>query len=470
MENIPILPPPGIITELDSFSDTIAWIDGNNMRPWNGQMQTIGGWTQRGSLFVSGTPKSILEWKSSAGTSYIAYGTTTKLYVETGGVLYDITPTGTFTTAVWSLDTYGDTLIACESGGKIYQWSNNTATPAAQVTNAPTNVTCILVARRQLLALGCNEEGSGTFNARCVRGSDIEDITSWTTASTNNVFEHVIDGAAPIVTAKEVSGLVAIWTEAQLYYGSFLGNPGQTYQFDQAGKQCGCIGLRGAVIANGTAYWLTKDLLFKAWVPGSEPITLKCSLQAYFRANIQTSNKTDTFAAHVSQFDEIWFTYPNSSTYRGRYIAFNISTGLWFKGAAERRAMHQGLSGVIAALSNGNLVTCESGQAGGGSSAVFNTWSITSNYYYLNDAKQRLMLLRVWPNFGTTDTVTLTLNAAELPRGAVTGTAALTLTSSDTKKDFRLSGRLVSIKIEGADGTYARIGKTEFGAVTLGQR
>ena len=41
-----------------------------------------------------------------------------------------------------------------------------------------------------MLALGCNPEAGGSYNARCIRGSDLEDYTDWTTTATNNAFEH----------------------------------------------------------------------------------------------------------------------------------------------------------------------------------------------------------------------------------------------------------------------------------------
>jgi hypothetical protein len=443
-------------------------------------MQVIGGWAQRGSLFVTGTPYAILEWKTSAGTSYIAYGTSTKLYVETSSTLYDITPSGFASTTGWSFATYGDTLIANATGGKIYQWNLNTGVTAAQVTNAPVAATCILVTpERQLLALGCNEEGSGTFNGRCIRGSDLEDITDWTTTATNNAFEHILDGAASlIVTARRVGSFVAVWTQTELWQGQFIGDPSQTYRFDRAGTNCGAVSLRGVTVANDTAFWMDNDIQFHNWAPGAAPAEIACPVIQYVRSVLDTSTKaTAVHSCHIAKYDEIWFTFGNTGTYLGRFVALSMASGLWFKGLAERRAMHQGLSNVIAALNNGNLVTCETGQKGVGGSTTYLDWSLTSGSYYLSKAQQRLMMRGVWPDFGSqAGDITITLTTQEYPQdnSAVTQ-AALTVTNTTKKKNFRASGRLIKVTIAGNDTTgttnsYMRFGSLVFDAQPTGMR
>ena len=483
MTNIIFNPPPGLFTDDTDYSSDGKWVEGSNVRPWNGRMQVIGGWRLRAAPQLSSTADLIREWKSSAGTNYVAYGCRAALRAEVALTLYDITPaaiSGTFSTARWSFANYGDTLIANFSGAKIYQWLLNTATPAAQVTNAPVAVTCILVTpERQLLAFGCNEEGSGTFNQRCIRGSNIEDITDWTTTATNNAFEHILDGAtSSIVTAKIVGQFVAVWTQSELFLGQFLGDPSQTYRFDKVATNCGALSLNSVTVVDQTAYWISPELQFHVWTPGTPPVDIPNPTIDFLRANILTASQSDTFSCHVAKYDEVWFNYPKttSPTFQTYYAAYCIKSGLWFKGKTERTAMHQGLTNIIAADNSGNRINCETGAYGEVGSFHTLEWSLGSADYYIDNAQLRMMLRSVWPDFeGQLGNVTMTIKTSEYPQGAETSQTALTFTSSTTKKDFRASGRIVRVTFSGSDvnggtDTFARFGAITFDAVKLGQR
>lgn len=474
MSDLAFQPSPGLFTDTTTFGGKGGWIDGSNVRFWNGRWQTVGGWTRRGTLTLSDTPNGIHEWKSLAGTDYIAWSSASELKVELAGVLYDIKPA--LVTGRWTFANYGETLIANLSGGKIYQWSLNTAMAAAAVTNAPVKVTCVLVTpQRQLLALGCNEEISGTFNGRCVRCSDIEDITDWTTTATNNVDEIVLDGAtSDIVTARMLGPYIAVWTSSELFIGTFVGDPGQTYRFDRVAGASGCIALRAVAIAGGAAYWLTPDLRFMAWSPGAEPQTIACPLINNFRSTFPTTSITaDTFATYVAAFNEIWFTYSNTGAiYRGRYVAFSLADGKWFKGELERRAMHQGLTGLLGALNNGILLNCESGTATGSLSAI-SEWSIQSSDIALDPGGRRRMMIRgLRPDFeDQAGDVAMQIFAKDYPQGTYRETD-VTLPTLTQKKDFRASGSLVSIRFSGGYGgnTFARQGVPVFDVQPMGGR
>lgn len=479
MPQLPFQPAPGLFTDTSTFSGKGGWIACSNVRFYNGRWQVIGGWRRRNNLQLSSTTNAILEWKVSDGTSYIAWGGNTSLQVETSSTLYNIAPAAS--SGKWSFANYGDTLIANVSGGKIYQWSLNTAVVAAQVTNAPVAVTCVLVTdQRQLLAFGCNEEVSGTFNGRCIRGSDLGAITSWTTSATNNSFENILDGAtSAIVTARIVGRYVTVWTSTDLWMGEYIGNPSQTYRFDKVASLCGAISLNGVVVVGATAYWVTPDLRFMAWSPGAQPTEIACPIINFLRGSFSTTASliANTFAAHVAKFNEVWFHYDTTSggVYPGSFVAVSLADGHWFKGQTERRAMRQGLSGLLAALNNGNVITCESGLYGEGNSVTSLVWSIQSSDIYADSGQRRVMLRSLRTDFSEqSGDVTVTVSAKDYPNDAYR-TVALTATTVTKKKDFRKSGRLVSVTFSGTDGavntnTFARQGLCVFDTATLGER
>lgn len=482
MTQLPFQPGPGLFTDTTPFSAKGAWIEGNNVRFYNGRWEVIGGQAQRGSLSVSGTPNAILEWLSLNGTDYIAWGTTTKLMIELAGVLYDVTPSLSVATPRWAFDNYGETLIANESGGKIWQWSLNTASVAAVVTNAPVKTTCILVNNeRQLMAFGCNEESSGTFNGRCIRFSDIEDITSWTSLPTNNAGEIVLDGAtSAIVTARKIGPYIGVWTSTELFIGTYVGDPSQTWRFDRVGSNCGAVSLRSATVAGSTAYWLTPDLKFMAWAPGSEPADIACPIIENMRGNFPTTSITlDTFSAYVPKFNEVWFTYSNSGSYIGRYVAFSLTDGKWFKGRMQRRAMHAGLTALLGATTTGALVNCESGMRGAGMTSAANSglaWNINCSPIFLDSGQRRMMIRSMKVDFQSqTGNLAMSINTGDYLNSTNFSGTPIAIGPTDAKKDFRQSGRLVLINFSGDDGgnvsdTFARQGQPVFDLVAMGER
>lgn len=83
---------PGIIRDVPSYTNGGGWWDGNLVRFKNGFPQPVGGWQKYADVQFNGTCRDLIPWVSLSGTNYIGIGTTTKYYVEKGGVLEDITP------------------------------------------------------------------------------------------------------------------------------------------------------------------------------------------------------------------------------------------------------------------------------------------------------------------------------------------------------------------------------------------
>ena len=96
---------------------------------------------------------------------------------------------------LWSIDNFGDDVIANVRGGAIFYWdeSSGTSTRATNITsvsgasNAPTVALQVLVSDvdRHVIAFGCNSIGSSTLDPLLVRFSDTENAVDWTPTATN---------------------------------------------------------------------------------------------------------------------------------------------------------------------------------------------------------------------------------------------------------------------------------------------
>lgn len=479
-------PPPGLVNDLTPFEAGDAWWTGSNVR-FNPGPQPIGGWV---SSFtgMAGVPRNIFSWTQNDGTNRAAWATTTNVYIDSTS--NDITPASSTPATRWSMDSYGQTLMLSPTSGKLYQWSNVLATPAALITQAPVSITAMLVRNRQVIAFGCNEEVSTTFNGLCVRWSNIEDPTNWTSLATNNAGEYILEGPGRIVGARKVGDYIAILTTDGLWMMSYIGDPNQTFQFTRLGSGCGCIGLDAIVSANGTLYWMTQDYLFYMWQPGMIPQPMPCPVQQTVQAAVNTSKTAAVriFASYNAKFGEVWFFYPigtSSSTNPTRYAAVSVKTGKWFLGAMSRTAMTQGPITLYGASSGGIAYVHESGNQGTVGDPL--TWSITSGAYYLNETQDRLMLRDVCADFATfggspaqLGTVTVAIYVFDRAQGGFDfalnqASQSVAFTTNDGRKNLRVSGRLAMVRISGSDATgttstACHVGKLTFDVVKLGER
>lgn len=83
---------PGITRETTPYAAEGGWFDGNRVRFRDGKPQNIRGWQKRNTSTFIGTARQITTWSSLDSTKYAAIGTNHKVYLETGGTFYDITP------------------------------------------------------------------------------------------------------------------------------------------------------------------------------------------------------------------------------------------------------------------------------------------------------------------------------------------------------------------------------------------
>lgn len=488
----PLELPPGIVSNETDYAASGVFVDGNNMRPWRGRMETIGGYTKVIADALSGICRNAIAWTNNAGQQNIAFGTTTTLEVLIGSTLYDITPSGLlagnedtsvsgpgwgtgswgsggwgggvlaeYYARTWALDTWGENLAAAPRGGTLYIWANDTGTPAAAVANAPDNIFYMLVTpERQILAFGCQEEASGTFNPMCIRGCDIGDYTDWTTTSSNNAFEYILSGGGRIVAVKLFGQFVAVWTDTAVWLGQYTSDTTNPYRFDLVADNAGLLAPNAVVVVNQTAYWITPDFQFYTWSLGNVPQPLPCPISRDFQDNIDTVQIEKVAAVSVSEFNEIWWFYADTrdGDEDSRYIAVSLSDNAWFRGQIARTAaIDSGPQQYPVFVDDSNYIYYhENGNDANGSAL---SWFIQTGDIEL--ANSRVLLTGIRPDFkDQTGDVSLTIDAKSYPSDTATSYGKWTLAAGRAKQDFFVETRLAAFRFSGsAAGTYARLGR-----------
>jgi hypothetical protein len=83
---------PGINRDQTNYSGEGGWSDCDKVRFFSGFPQKLGGWQKATTQQFIGTSRQVWNWITSFTDNFLAVGTDIKLYIEVGGVFYDITP------------------------------------------------------------------------------------------------------------------------------------------------------------------------------------------------------------------------------------------------------------------------------------------------------------------------------------------------------------------------------------------
>ena len=239
----------------------------------------------------------------------------------------------------WSLDNFGEDLIATVLNGGTYIWdtSSGVSTRATAVANAPTASRLSLVSTpdRHLIILG-TENTIGTTNSQddlLIRFSDQENINEYQPTAENTAGSLRIADGSRIMAAERSRGQILIWTDTSLHSMQYIGPP-FTFGLRQLGQNCGIIGTHAGVDLNGISYWMSQDSFYL--FDGSVRI-LPCPVEQFIFNNINITASENAFAGHNGEFNEIvWFYARTGSDQINAVVAYNYLEQTWWTGTLAR--------------------------------------------------------------------------------------------------------------------------------------
>ena len=131
----------------------------------------------------------------------------------------------------WSLDNFGEDLIATVLNGGAFKWDTSTgvSTRAAAISGAPTasRISLVSTPDRHLVFMG-TENTIGTIDSQddlLIRFSDQEDITTYQPTAENTAGSLRIADGSRIVAAERSRGQILVWTDTSLHSMQFIGPP-----------------------------------------------------------------------------------------------------------------------------------------------------------------------------------------------------------------------------------------------------
>ena len=289
--------------------------------------------------------------RGQLGTADVAHtnGTTvTDASNYTGWGTAVLASTTTLEPGLWSLDNYGDVLVATIANGKTFTWDSSIAarlttrasqtTAGFETTNNPvaSRSTLISPTTRHLIHFGTcttlNDED--TQDDMFIRFSTIEGINEYDITATNTAGSFRIQDGTKIVGALHAKETILVWTDNALYTMKFVGAP-FTFAFEQVGTNCGLIGKNAAVEVDGVAYWMSNSGFFA--FDGTVK-TLPCSVEDYIFDNIDTTKGQQINAGLNNLYTEVTWWYPTQgSSDNDRSVVYNytdankqVALGVWY--------------------------------------------------------------------------------------------------------------------------------------------
>ncbi len=407
---------------------------------------------------------------------------------------------------LWSLDNFGQVLIATIANGKTFTWNAgaaaplttraSTATSGFSTSSNPTasRLTLVSPTTRHLCHFGTETTigDTTTQDDMFIRFSDQEDINDYTATAINSSGDFRLQDGTKIVGAIKAKETILVFTDNALYTMKFVGAP-FTFGFEQVGTNCGLIGKNAVVEIDGSAFWLSSNgfFMFDGTVK-----SLPCSVEDFVFDNFDTTKGQQVAAGINNLFTEVVWYYPSQgSSYNDKYVVFNYSepmkNGVWYTGTEARTSWIDAIVypkpfATKYNASNNGTFPLVVGQDGLGQTKFFehevgtdqvnedgSTTTVTSfiKSYDIDleqakriDGPQQLQIRtagevflamrRFVPDFKTLNgnaKVSLSVKRYPQQSDTITALSPFTIDSNTTKKDTRARGRFINVKIENDD-------------------
>jgi hypothetical protein len=395
----------------------------------------------------------------------------------------------------WSLDNFGQQLIATIKDGKTFVWDPGTTSPllttrATIMTGAPTATRLTITSDRDRHVVHFGTEtiiGDTTSqDPMFIRFSDQEDYDVYQPTSINTAGTFRLDTGNKIVAAISGKDYNLILTDTAAYTMQFVGPP-FTFSIRQVGSNCGCIGQHAAVYADGKVFWMGTGGGFFVF---DGTVKLLPSLVEDFvftttgsNEGINYSSNEIIYGSHNSLFNELVWFYPagtplgSPAVQNNRSVVYNYVENNWSTMTLARSSYADASTydkpyateyNITAIPSVSNL----SGATNTFGASVFYEHETGVNEVELNgtqnaipayiqsgdfdlptggDGEYLMRISRFLPDFKNLEgnaVVTIFLKDFPINTGASSQLGPFTINSSTEKIDTRARGRLANIKIQ----------------------
>jgi len=412
----------------------------------------------------------------------------------------------------WSLDNYGQVLVATIRDGETFTWnagasgargiraSKSTSGFSTSANPTASRLTQVSDRDRHLFHFG-TETTIGdptTQDPMFIRFSNQEDLNDYTPTAVNTAGTFRLDKGNRIVGAVSGKDYTLVLTDSSAYVIQFVGPP-FTFSVRQVGTNCGLIGQHALSYSDGKVFWMSGEGGF--FVFDGTVKSLPCLVEDFvFTTNSNNLginyNATDiVYAEHNTLYSEVNWFYPKSGSEQiDRCVTYNYGENVWTTSSLARTSyvdtgvfdvpyateydktslpVFGDILGITNTYGASTYYAHEVGtdQVNSSGTTSINafiesgdfditarrsmTGQSTGMVDYRGDGEFFMSVKRFIPDFKVltgNSKITLLLNDYPNNTASSSPLGPFTITNSTDKVDTRARGRLLSIKIEN-DGT-----------------
>jgi len=249
--------------------------------------------------------------------------------------------------ASWSLDNWGEILVATIHNGRSFTWDPNSGltTRAVRNTNMPSKSVMSIVSDRDrhLIHLGTETiiGNPGTQDKMYIRFSNQEDYNVYAPTSVNTAGTFQLDDGTKIVGACKGKDYIMIFTDTATYRLDFVGPP-FTFSIRKVASNAGLIGQHAAVYANGAMWWIGATGGF--YVYDGTVKAVPCLVEDFVFTNNGAGdlglnfNSGEIIYAGINElYSEVNWFYPSAnSTKIDRCVTYNFAENVWTTSSLDR--------------------------------------------------------------------------------------------------------------------------------------
>ena len=401
---------------------------------------------------------------------------------------------------MWSLDNFGQVLIATIRNGKTFTWNAGAASPRGiraststsgfSTSNNPTATILTQVSDRDrhVFHFGTltNLSDSTSQDPMFIRFSNQENLNEYTPTAINTAGTFRLDKGNEIMGAISGKDYTLVLTDTSAYVLQFVGPP-FTFSIRQVGSNCGLIGQNAMSYSDGKVFWMSSEGGF--FVFDGTVKTIPCLVEDFVftttgdNLGINLSSNQLVYSEHNTLYNEVnWFYPAFGSDQINRCVTYNYAENVWTTSSLTRTSYidtgvfdhpyateynksalpNFSIQGITTKYGASTYYSHEVGTDQVNSSGTTSIdafiqsgdFDITNTNNIANlqgDGDFIMSVKRFIPDFKVltgNSKVTLVLNNYPSDTASSSPLGPFTITSSTDKIDTRARGRLVALKIE----------------------
>jgi hypothetical protein len=362
----------------------------------------------------------------------------------------------------WSLDNFGEDLIASPRGGAVYWWDKTTGplSRAVVLATAPRTNQRVLISNSggQIICLGAFDDVSNTPDPMFIRVGAEESLTDFTLSDTEDdtVFEERLATGSQVITGVRTRAGIFVSTDEANYL--MQEDQFNVFRVTKLGEGNTACGPNAMLEIDGVAYMMTPKKFFTFDGVLEE---IPCDVWRYVfqgtpedpNSYLDTSQIHKVYAWYNEKFSEIWWHYPSvgGAGENDRYVIFNKKLRRWYFGTINRTAASSpgptyGNDIPVAFESDGTMYLHENGV--NDNVSAIDSFIESHDVQIAEGGKNELHLSQTVPDMmRQTGTVLLYLKGKHYPNDtAYVEKGPYTVLTTTKKKGVRITARQIALR------------------------